>query len=75
MKVHMSTMTLRDIVDQHPEWLDLEVGILREDGDIDFVGASGDVMLMPHNEDDTVDMDEELERHPNTVDVVVFVPN
>lgn len=68
-------MTLRELVIQYPEWLDLDIGVLRNDGSIDFVGAAGSVMIMQYNDDDDIDLDEELERHPNTVDVVVFVPN
>lgn len=36
-------MTLRELVDQHPEWLDLELTVYSNSGELDFVGGSGNV--------------------------------
>jgi hypothetical protein len=38
-------MTLRELVEKHPDWLDYEMAIYREDGELDYVGASGDVYV------------------------------
>ena len=38
-------MTLQQILTDHPEWADLPVGIQRTDGELDYVGQSGDVYL------------------------------
>ena len=35
------TMTLRQILDENPDWADLEVVVLASDGNVDFVGDSG----------------------------------
>lgn len=39
----MSVTTLNDIIKKHPEYADLPVVIYREDGEYDWVGASGSV--------------------------------
>jgi hypothetical protein len=70
----MTVMTLRALVEAHPEWLDLELGILCSDGTVDFVGAAGSVYVAPYNEDESVSLDAEP-RHPDTVDIVLFAPN
>lgn len=33
--------TLRDIIQEHPEWLDIPIGIYTESGEYDYVGARG----------------------------------
>jgi hypothetical protein len=60
-------MTLREIIEQHPEWLDLPVAVYRSDGEYDYVGGSGTVYR--HN------TDEELEYDGEAVDAVVFAGN
>ncbi len=52
--------TLREIVAEHPEWLDLEIVVYQSNGDYAFVGASG-----------TVYVDDAMEPNP----VVVFAGN
>ncbi len=47
-------MTLRELVAQHPEWLDLDLCILRGDGELDFVGAAGSVYVDEHEENGEV---------------------
>ena len=37
-------MTLRELVDQHPDWLDNDI-VVGSDGYYHYVGASGDVYL------------------------------
>ena len=46
-------MTLRQLVEQHPDWLDYEMAIYRVDGEYDYVGQSGAVYL--YNDKDFVD--------------------
>ncbi len=36
-------MTLRELIEQHPEWADLPIVVYREDGHYDYVGCSGTV--------------------------------
>ena len=35
--------TLRQIIAEHPDWLDLTVGVYTPNGSIDFVGENGTV--------------------------------
>lgn len=67
--------TLRQLVVRHPEWLDLELTVGRSDGGLDFIDAAGSVYVTQYNDDDDVDMDEDLPRHPDTIDVLVFEAN
>lgn len=48
----MEPKTLREILEEHPEWVDLPVGVYRVDGGIDFVGCSGMVYLGHEYDDD-----------------------
>jgi len=34
-------MTLREILDEHPEWADLDVAVVDNIGEIHYLGASG----------------------------------
>lgn len=43
-------MTLREIVDQNPDWLDYEV-VVGDQGYYSYVGASGDVYPVDEYED------------------------
>jgi hypothetical protein len=38
-------MTLRDFIDEHPDWLDYDMVVYRSDGGYDYVGAAGAVYL------------------------------
>jgi len=38
-------MTLRKIAEEHPDWLDYDVVVYREDGEYDYVGCSGNYFL------------------------------
>lgn len=37
--------TLRSLVAEHPEWVDLPLTVCRSDGELDYVGAAGAVDL------------------------------
>jgi hypothetical protein len=60
-------MTLKDLVEKHPEWLDHELVVYREDGEYDYVGKSG---WVNEGEDVTVE-DGKLVKHK----VLVFAGN
>jgi hypothetical protein len=57
-------VTLRQLLEQHPEWADLPMVIARGDGDVDWVGAAGMVYPGLCEESDTT-----------TTTVLVFAPN
>lgn len=63
---------MRDLLAEHPDWIDLPLGILLADGSIDFVGLSGDVMEVECTEDDINDDGHDI---PPMGRCVVFVPN
>lgn len=59
--------TLRSLLDKHPEWADLPVGILLSDGNVDYVNWAGSVFVSdPHPEN------EEL---TGSATVLLFAPN
>ena len=55
--------TLRDIITEHPEWLDLPVAILNRDGYYDYIEGSG----MVYSDEDP--------EQPGQGPIVVFSPN
>lgn len=36
-------MTVKEILEKHPEWADLPIVVQNNNGDFDYVGASGSV--------------------------------
>lgn len=38
-------MTLREMIEQHPEWADLDVVLYTDSGDYEYVGASAGVYV------------------------------
>ena len=44
-------MTLEEIIKEHPDWINYPVAVLRSDGLLDYVGASGNVNLLQDEED------------------------
>lgn len=59
--------TLRTLIEKHPEWADLPVGILCSDGTVDYVNWSGAVFVSescPDNQDLT-----------GSATVLLFAPN
>ena len=44
-------MTLRELVQEHPDWLDYEMVIYRSDGEYEYVGQSASVYDAPEWED------------------------
>jgi len=38
-------MKLKELVEQHPDWLEYEMAVYRSDGNLDYVGASGMVFV------------------------------
>lgn len=55
--------TLRDIVTEHPEWLDLPIAVLTRDGYYDYIEGAGNVYS-----------DEDSEQEGQGP-IVVFSPN
>lgn len=49
----MPTMTLRELVEQHPDWLDLEMAVLTNT-DLEFVGASATVYKDVDDDDNDI---------------------
>lgn len=47
---NMEASTLRELLDQHPEWADLPIAIYRPDGELDFIGGAGRVYKSEDNE-------------------------
>ncbi len=45
-------MTLKEIIDKNPEWLDLPIAVLRSDGLLDYIGATGSVNLLQDEKDE-----------------------
>lgn len=66
---HDGLTTLRDIVTEHPEWMDYPIAVPkeREEG-YDFIGCAGMVFVMEPEEEFT-----EMDGVP--LPVLVFVPN
>ena len=54
---HKST-TLREVLEAHPEWADLPVGIYQPDGDMHFLGGLGSVYLTDYTEEELRDITE-----------------
>lgn len=59
--------TLKQILEEHPEWENLPVAIHRSDGSYDFVGESGSVYVNDEYFDD--------DNPEDKISVVVFAPN
>lgn len=38
-------MTLRELIEQHPEWADLPIAVLSVCGDLDYIDCSGSVFV------------------------------
>ncbi len=55
-------MTLREMIEQHPEWADLDIVVYSVDGDYEYVGASASVY-------EDIDRDDESGNAPK---VLVF---
>lgn len=51
--------TLRDILEKHPEWADIPVGIYMPDGRYDYVGGCGTVYVAQPTEDEIVDFEDD----------------
>jgi hypothetical protein len=67
----MKPKTLRQIIEENPECADMPVGIMRTDGDLDYVGWSGSTLIIAPDDED-VDYEEwEIELGP----VLVFAGN
>lgn len=39
--------TLRKLLEENPDWIDLDIALMREDGSLDYVGDSGLVWVQP----------------------------
>jgi hypothetical protein len=39
------TMTLKQLIEEHPDWLNYELVVYCPDGHYDYVGAAGDVYI------------------------------
>lgn len=63
--------TLRDIIKKHPKWLDLPVGVAREDGEVDFIDGAGMVYKMKWNDDPNKDVDKAKDSYK----ILVFSTN
>jgi hypothetical protein len=59
----MTTTTLKQLLEQHPEWADLPMAILRIDGEIDYIGAAGAVY------------ESETEEEGKKIKILIFSPN
>ena len=42
--------TLKSLLEAHPEWADLPIAIDRPDGELDYMGASGDAYTAEDDE-------------------------
>lgn len=42
--------TLRTLLEQHPEWADLPIGVALSDGNVDIVGWGGSVYPVDHED-------------------------
>lgn len=58
-------MTLKEMIEQHPEWADLDVVVYSVSGDYEYVGGSADVYV-------DIDGDDESGNAPK---VLVFTAN
>lgn len=45
-------MTLKEMIEQNPEWADLDVVVYSPDGEYHYVGASGSVYVDDQDEGD-----------------------
>jgi len=49
-------MTLRELIEQHPEWADLPIAVYRTDGSLDYIDASGTAYVGEDWPDDVEDV-------------------
>jgi hypothetical protein len=45
--------TLRSLIEKHPEWADLPIGVLKSNGEVDYVDWSGSVFVSDPDIDHT----------------------
>ena len=67
-------MTLKKLLEEHPDWADLPIGVVRSDGYVDFVGDSGYVYCVDHCDDEEADV-EEAKTRGETYKAVFFATN
>lgn len=68
--------TLKTLLEKHPEWADLPIGVGRPDGYIDYVGEAGSAYTFGGedlSDEERRDMTEELGRAP--IETLVFEAN
>lgn len=50
----MTIETLKSLLEKHPEWANLPIVVSREDGNIDYIGASGLVFELTTDDNEKV---------------------
>lgn len=65
-------VTLKQLIEEHPEWSDLPIAIYRNDGDLDYIGESGLVYPCKYYE---TDFDYEKYVKDKPCNVLVFAGN
>jgi hypothetical protein len=63
--------TLRTLCEQHPDWLDLPIGVYTPNGSIDFVGAAGTVYSSEYGGDN----EEQSSDYPAGTKILIFSAN
>lgn len=67
-----STITLRQLLAEHPEWADLPLAVYTENGELDYVGCAGSV----YQGEDYIDPDMDVSDPRNVkIDVLIFSAN
>jgi len=65
--------TLRDIITEHPEWMDYPIAVHSESGDwLDYIGCAGMVYL---REQEKEDGEGEINEDGVPFPIVIFAPN